>query len=100
MLDTKIRFVLKNGEKVEVKPPNRIGVNYGTSWLLNTEDHREGCRDWNIDVIEVIGKFLSGKYYTENAYFVVGEWGSSFNSTDGVKKVIFLSLVNYIELLK
>lgn len=101
MLDTNIRFVLKNGEKVEVNEPNRIGINYETSWLRGVDgENNEGYRDWNIDVIEVLGKYLSGNYYTENAYFVVGKWGSGYSSIDGVKKVIFLSLINYIEILK
>lgn len=87
--DTNVGIRLKTGELVEVIYPQRIGIEYETPWL----DY-EGSRNWNIDPLK---NFVDPPSYSPR--FIVGKWGTGYQESKGVDRVIPIRLVSNIEAL-
>ncbi len=78
MIDTNVVLVLTNGWEIPVVYPRRIGREYETPWL-----DVKGFREWNIDVVDSVNSIRLG-----DPRFIVGKWGSSFGSSEGVDQVV------------
>jgi len=90
--DGNVIIVTKDGKEHRCDRPNRLGVQEETPWLRNLgEDSRDGDRCWNIDPVEIMNKFNSGDYYQTKAFFVIGKWGTGYNTDDGVLDTVRLS---------
>jgi hypothetical protein len=89
--DGNVIIVTKDGKEHQCDRPNRLGIQSGTPWLMNSDEPREGDRLWNIDPVEIMNKFNSGDYYQTKAFFVIGKWGSGYNTDDGVLDTVRLT---------
>lgn len=75
--DRAVVIVTKNGDRIVCQAPNRLGVQSGTPWLDS-----KGSRDWNIDPVKVMEDFESGNYYCNASKFIIGKWGTGYDSPD------------------
>ena len=87
MIDTDFTFVLTDGTEIDVVYPDRVGREYDIPWLT-VRSQPGAIREWNIDVHESLRK---PEPY--NPRFVIGMWGTSYSSEEGVKKRIPYSKV-------
>lgn len=87
MIDTDIVIVIQT-ERITVIYPERIGREYGRPWLAGWRDNGPGCREWNIDVFETLRQFNSGREFTHSGKFVVGKWGTEYETSIGVRRLI------------
>jgi hypothetical protein len=88
--DRGIVLVTKHGDRVVCQAPDRLGIQYDTPWLVGGEDGSEGSREWNINPVKMAEEFASGNSYTFNAKFIIGEWGTGYDSP-GFKVSVSLS---------
>jgi hypothetical protein len=91
--DRAVVLITKNGDRIVCREPNRLGVQSKLPWL----DH-EGDREWNISPVRVMEDFETGKYYASGK-FIVGKWGTSYNSPDFMCSVSLKDIKALEELL-
>lgn len=94
MRDTNLALRLKDGSRVDVVYPDRIGRQYDTPWL----DY-PGSREWNIGIEETLQLWRSGLHFKYNPYFVVGKWGTGYGITEGARLIPFSEVSSVCELI-
>lgn len=98
--DGNVIILTRDGKEHKCDKPNRLGIQSGTPWLMNSDEPREGDRCWNIDPVNIMNQFNSGDYYQTKAFFVVGKWGTGYNTDDGVVDTVRLEdVVGFKELI-
>ena len=72
--DTNVTLLLLGGGKLDVKCPDRIGVEY------NSIGSRCG-RQWNTAAVDVLDNY-NRHLYPQDACIVVGKWGTEYGNPD------------------
>jgi len=82
--DGNVVILTADGKEHVCDRPNRLGLQYGTPWLMSSDEPREGSREWNIYPVDIMNQYNTGHYYRDNAFFVIGKWGTGYNEDEGV----------------